>query len=637
MIKANFNAYATYITDSLYQWDLNQVLSVSGLNLSVAPEVHFSNANMDKAIVRQATLTDHIVSVKIPNSLLQDPLTIDAHIGIYEGDTFKVVEKVEIPIIPKERPSDYQIQDSDEEIYSFQALENAIANMVTHSEANAISARIDNIIAHNNDTEGNTELLDIRVGYDGITRASAGKSIRDQFSTVMRSSGKFVDNNNYASLFTDANNAPANMCYFISSNITEDLVANLPEYKELGMIMTFNYSATNNHGKTQFYVSATGGFYWRFGWGSGDDYYWSEWGSPMKSEMFNQLIRPSNVQLSTSSYSDNLTNANDAIHGYVYFINQDITEDMVLNLPVYGYNSLLVTIPFNKNNKHGKFQLFVNGNGLYSRMEEGHEDNYKWYEWVGKMTETEAATIAQKNARDIMRKESTNKNTCAIFTRVCCCGDSYTSGHISINDDPAIVTNENFAWPSFMARLTGNEYINCGKSGANVLTWQTDERGLLKARSVGKVQAYLIGLGLNDIATGTTRFVELGTPADIGTDAQTYYGGLSKIIRELNAISPNALIFVQTMPSADSLAISYNEAIRNIVAAYAADYHTHLLDLYAYRDMYENASLTEDRTGGHYTAIGYQQFAEILRVIWSEYINDNIASFQHIHLVEYDE
>lgn len=129
MVKANFKTYASYVTDSLYQWDLNQVLSVTGLNLAVTPEVHFSNANMDRAIVRQATMVDHVVSVAIPNSLLQDPFTIRAYIGIYEDDTFKVVERVDIPIIPRARPNDYRIEDTDEEIYSFKALENMIANI----------------------------------------------------------------------------------------------------------------------------------------------------------------------------------------------------------------------------------------------------------------------------------------------------------------------------------------------------------------------------------------------------------------------------------------------------------------------------------------------------------------------------
>ena len=199
MIRANFSAYASYVVDSLYQWDLNQVLSVTGLNLAVAPEVHFSNANMDRAIVRQATTINNVISVGIPNSLLQEPLRIRAHIGIYEGGAFKVVEVVEIPVIARKRPNDYQIQGSDEEIYSFKALENEIANMVKVSDFNtdkasinaristvetSVNARIDNIIAHNNDTEGNTELVDIRVGADNQTYRSAGEAIRKQLSKI---------------------------------------------------------------------------------------------------------------------------------------------------------------------------------------------------------------------------------------------------------------------------------------------------------------------------------------------------------------------------------------------------------------------------------------------------------------------
>ena len=176
-IKANFSAYSSYVVDSLHQWDLNQVLTVEGLNLATVPEVHFSNKNMDRAIVRQATMTDHVVRVNIPNSLLQDPLRIYAHVGIYEGSTFKVVEAVEIPVIPRTRPSDYQIADTDDEVYSFKALENKLQNK---ADATKINARVDNIIAHNNDTNGNTELVDLRVDGDGTVYSSAGASVRSQ-------------------------------------------------------------------------------------------------------------------------------------------------------------------------------------------------------------------------------------------------------------------------------------------------------------------------------------------------------------------------------------------------------------------------------------------------------------------------
>lgn len=126
MIKANFNTYNNYVTDSLYQWDVNQGLVINGLNLSVAPEIHFANADMDRAIVRQSTLESGVVTVRIPNSLLQAALTIKAYVGIYEGETFKVIETIEIPVIAKTKPADYTIEDTDEEIYSFNKIENEI-------------------------------------------------------------------------------------------------------------------------------------------------------------------------------------------------------------------------------------------------------------------------------------------------------------------------------------------------------------------------------------------------------------------------------------------------------------------------------------------------------------------------------
>jgi glycerophosphoryl diester phosphodiesterase len=152
--------------------------------LPVAPEIHFTNANMDRAIVRQSELEGGVVTVRIPNSLLQTALTIKVYVGLYEGDTFKVIETIEIPVIAKARPSDYTLEDTDEEIYSFNKLENEIINaknemsITLNDKTNSLESRLSNIIAHNNDTEGNTELIDIRTNINGRVFDSAGDAVR---------------------------------------------------------------------------------------------------------------------------------------------------------------------------------------------------------------------------------------------------------------------------------------------------------------------------------------------------------------------------------------------------------------------------------------------------------------------------
>lgn len=50
---------------------------------------------------------------------------------------------------------------------------------------NLAQSRIDNLVAQNNPTEGNTELLDIRIGADGTAYDSAGQAVRGQITKIM--------------------------------------------------------------------------------------------------------------------------------------------------------------------------------------------------------------------------------------------------------------------------------------------------------------------------------------------------------------------------------------------------------------------------------------------------------------------
>lgn len=120
-----------YTVDTLYQWDKDQVLQIYGTSLATIPEIHFTNLYMDKAIVRQATMDDAgVITVDIPNSLLQKPYKITAYVCIYEGETFKTLYAVEIPIKARTKPADYTLEVTDDEVYSFNALETKLVNVL---------------------------------------------------------------------------------------------------------------------------------------------------------------------------------------------------------------------------------------------------------------------------------------------------------------------------------------------------------------------------------------------------------------------------------------------------------------------------------------------------------------------------
>ena len=253
--------------------------------------------------------------------------------------------------------------------------------------------------------------------------------------------------------------------------------------------------------------------------------------------------------------------------------------------------------------------------------------NNSAYFIFGLMNNNSLIPLILNNQNSLQNNLNLNKHTARIFKKVCCVGDSYTAGYIVDSEGTVHQNNENYAWPHYMSLITGNNYINCGVSGATSKTWQERNGGLDKATETGVVQAYLVGLALNDV--DSTIGLPVGSSIDVGTENNTYYAQYSRVLRKLNEISPKAKIFVMTVPDNSAKYTPYNNAIREIANTYN-NLNVHVLDLANYTDLYNISSITNDLKSGHYTAIGYEQFAEILEYIWSDYINNNITDFQDV-------
>lgn len=242
-----------------------------------------------------------------------------------------------------------------------------------------------------------------------------------------------------------------------------------------------------------------------------------------------------------------------------------------------------------------------------------------------------------KKSNNIAIENLKNKSeSIRIFKKVVCVGDSYTAGYIVDDQGVAHENNPEFSIPHYLSILTGNNWLNCGVSGASSKTWLTNTNGLAKAQTLGDTQAYLVGLMINDSSNRSVH-VDVGTISDIGTENDTYYAYYSKIIRELNTISPNAKIFIETCPKNDDTRYSaYNQAVRDIYNAYKNTYPVHLIDLKENYNLFYNSLLVQDEIEGHYTAIGYEKIAEILIKIISNYIDNNITDFQNVAFIDYN-
>ena len=88
-----------------------------------------------------------------------------------------------------------------------------------HHEILSIGNRVDNIIAHNNDTESNSELIDIRTGTDGTIYTSAGNAVRSQLQTLERAF-ELIESDNKLNLDTITENTIINASGVETTNDT---------------------------------------------------------------------------------------------------------------------------------------------------------------------------------------------------------------------------------------------------------------------------------------------------------------------------------------------------------------------------------------------------------------------------------
>lgn len=95
------------VIEKIVQWDVGQSISIKGYNLtSYAPQIHFANANSEKALVVESVLSGGLLSCQVPNSLAREPLPIIMYIYDAVGETGKTNTIIKIPVTPRPMPDD---------------------------------------------------------------------------------------------------------------------------------------------------------------------------------------------------------------------------------------------------------------------------------------------------------------------------------------------------------------------------------------------------------------------------------------------------------------------------------------------------------------------------------------------------
>ena len=110
MITAEFTSEIVNLrVTNLFQWDVNQVIRIGGLNVSGSIEVHFCNKKSETAlVVATPNPTNGYVYVNIPNALLTEPYDIVAYVYQREGTSKNTTKTITIPVIARKKPNDYK-------------------------------------------------------------------------------------------------------------------------------------------------------------------------------------------------------------------------------------------------------------------------------------------------------------------------------------------------------------------------------------------------------------------------------------------------------------------------------------------------------------------------------------------------
>lgn len=203
MIKAQFKSYGSYVTDSVYQWDLNQKLSISGLVMSSAPVIAYSSKAVKKAIIVQSKIVDGVINCDIPNALLQFDNDITAHLCSLENKQYKAVEKMIIPVIKRAMPADYLFTDN-VPILTYEAIEADIQHYYNLSKSYTDSAkseidierkRIDNIVKDTTDNVVEYKADNFLMSCKSDAQASTTETALNVFKNISSKSenlGNFI-------------------------------------------------------------------------------------------------------------------------------------------------------------------------------------------------------------------------------------------------------------------------------------------------------------------------------------------------------------------------------------------------------------------------------------------------------------
>lgn len=177
MITAIFNPSDKSITTKkVMQWDYGQVLSIKGLDLPKAVEIHFCVYTDSTTIPAVGITTDDHTDVEIPDGLLRQDRELRAYVYVADLEQGKTVRTVNIPIQSRQKP---EIPHTPEDTEVFREAIKAVNNSADRAETAASNAALSEQKAKESETAALQAKADAETAK-GSAETAAGKTAEDR-------------------------------------------------------------------------------------------------------------------------------------------------------------------------------------------------------------------------------------------------------------------------------------------------------------------------------------------------------------------------------------------------------------------------------------------------------------------------
>ncbi len=229
---------------------------------------------------------------------------------------------------------------------------------------------------------------------------------------------------------------------------------------------------------------------------------------------------------------------------------------------------------------------------------------------------------------------------CGIFRKICCIGDSLSSGEFEGTGKNGEKTYHDFyeySWGQYLARAAGCKVYNFSRGGMTAREYCENyaaENGFWDNDKA--CRAYIIAMGVNDLLGSGVNNPDVGSVSDVdvndyNNNKKSFAGYYAEIIQRYKIIQPDAKFFLVTMPKSDTetekkayLSEKHAELMYDFTRIFDNSY---VIDLRRYAPVYDEKFREFFYLGGHLNPCGYVLTAQMIMSYIDYIIRHNIKDF----------